>query len=109
MTATEFLGLLALSGCLCAMGTWLQFQRASTVDRRKKWATFRVSLVMSAGFIGLFGLNFILPAPVPPSLALSICISLYFLLILGMAMNELRIALQARNARSQRRLPDSGT
>jgi uncharacterized protein YhhL (DUF1145 family) len=108
MTNTEFWGLLALMACLCAMGAWLQLQRATAVERRKKRSDFRMCLVVSAAFIGLFGLNFIYPFPGPaPSLTSSICVSLFFLLMLGIAMIELRLTIRARNADHQRSPADS--
>ena len=109
MTNTEFMGLVALTGCLVTMGAWLQLRRATPAERRKKRTDFRLCLFGSAAFIGLFGLNFILPMPVPPSLAEWVFMSLIFLLILWIAISELRIAFRARNADDQRAPADSDT
>lgn len=107
-TQTEYLGLLALLACLCAMGSWLQLRRATTAERRRRRSEFCTCLFAAVFLIGLIGLNFILPAPVsPPSLAASICFSLLFLLALGLVMNELRLAIRARNGDFQRPPADS--
>jgi hypothetical protein len=58
MTTNESVGLLALMGCLCALGAWLQWRRVPTVERREKQTQFRMALFMAAAFASFCGLGF---------------------------------------------------
>ena len=98
MTFTELCGLMMLTWCLLEVVDWLRLRRDTTPQRRVKQWIFRRSLFVAPVFIVFFFLSFLSPPWfVPPSWAV-IGMSLVFLIILGIAMNELRIAFRARNA-----------
>jgi hypothetical protein len=108
-TQTEFWGLIVLTFCFNAMANWLRLRRATPAQWRQKRSAFHYSLVVLAIFTAPFVLSIILRLSAsPPSLDVTLA-SLLFLLSLGIAVNELRITFQARNAGDQRSPADSNT
>jgi hypothetical protein len=103
MTNTEFSTLMVLTWCLAVLCAWLWLRRTTAAERRKKLAAdLRIALFVSAVFIVPFALSFILSPGAPPSSVLVVCMSLLFLLNLGTAVGEIRIAFRAKNADDQR-------
>ncbi len=106
---TESMGLIALTWCLFMLLAWLRLRSATLATRRTKLADFRIALYWLALFIVPFALSFILLTSTRPSSLEVIGVTLALLLLLGIAMNKLRVAFRARNADDQRSPADSDT
>jgi hypothetical protein len=111
MTNFEFfLGVMALTGCLGAIGAGIQLRRAINAERGKKRAEFQITLFTTVATGALFSANVIANSLLPPSPALSIFMTLWSLVFLGVVLNELRIIVfRARHANNQPSPADSGT
>jgi hypothetical protein len=109
MTFTEYFGLIVLGWSLSALIDWLRSRRATPPNQRKKLADFRMSLSWFALFAVYFALSFIFHTSARPASWEVIGVTVAFLGLLGIAMNEIRIAFRARNANVQRSPVDSGT
>jgi hypothetical protein len=106
MAYTEFFGLLALGWCLMPLFGWLNLRRATPAQRRYNRGWFRISLAWCVATVGQFLFHFIPPTLFQPSSWMVILeviwVSLIVLVMLGLAINELRIVFLARNADDQR-------
>jgi cytochrome bd-type quinol oxidase subunit 2 len=102
MTNTAYCGLLALSTCLLALVSWLQWRRATATERLLKRWQFSTNLILSFSFIVVFAISFVRPKSAPPTSWEMIGVPLLFLFLLWTVTRELRIAFRARNAADQR-------
>jgi hypothetical protein len=98
MTYIESMGLIALAWCVFLVLAWLRLRRATRAPRRTTLAELRTSLYWLALLIVPIGLSVILLTSPRPSSLEVLGVPLVLLLLVGIALNELRADFRARNA-----------